>query len=205
MVVYGYLRVSTGKQCEINFRNPILEYANNNNMGQVTWIQETISGRKKVENRLLGEKFKQMNKGDVIIMGEYSRISRDFMDGLMFVSQCREKGVILVSLNNDIPKSDTATDNLILCLSAWKSQMERENIAYRTKIGLRKARENGKKIGGGHFKLKDSDINDIQELINKDTKKKTICDKYGVTYPTLKTYLNKYNLPANIQKTSANI
>ena len=196
MTIYGYLRVSTGKQNETNFKMPILDYANEHKLGNVEWIQETISGRKLVDNRLLGQKFKEMKKGDTIIMGEYSRISRDFIDGLNFVSKCREKCVNLVSLNNDIPPSNTATDNLILCLTAWKSQVERENIAYRTKIGLRKAKENGIKIGGGHFKLKENQLNEIQDMIKQGLKKSSICKKYNITYPTLKKYIvkNKINI-----------
>jgi putative DNA-invertase from lambdoid prophage Rac len=194
MVIYGYLRVSTGKQNEVNFKMPILDYANEHKLGNVEWIQETISGRKKVENRLLGQKFTDMSKGDVIIMGEYSRISRDFIDGLNFVSKCREKGIRLISLNNDIPPSDSATDNLILCLTAWKSQLERENISYRTKIGLRKARESGKKLGGGHFKLKDADINDIQNSLKIGVKKNSICKKYNITFPTLNDYIKRMNI-----------
>lgn len=194
MTIYGYLRVSTGKQNEVNFKMPILDYANEHKLGNVEWIQETISGRKKVENRILGVKFKDMKKGDHIIMGEYSRISRDFIDGLNFVSKCRERGIILISLNNDIPPTNTATDNLILCLTAWKSQVERENIAYRTKVGLRKARENGVKLGGGHFKLKDNELNAIQDMIKQGIAKGRICEKYKITYPTLKSYISRHSI-----------
>lgn len=194
MTIYGYLRVSTGKQNETNFKMPILDYANTNKLGNVEWIQETVSGRKKVENRILGAKFNDMKKGDVIIMGEYSRISRDFMDGLNFVSKCRERGINLISLNNDIPPTNSATDNLILCLTAWKSQMERENIAYRTKVGLRKARENGVKLGGGHYKLKEADLNDVQNQLKTGVSKKRICKEYNITFPTLKKYIIRNNI-----------
>jgi len=194
MTIYGYLRVSTEKQNENNFKSSILNYANENKLGNVEWIQETISGRKKVENRLLGKKLEQMKKGDTIIMGEYSRISRDFIDGLNFVSKCRERGINLVSINNDIPPTNSATDNLILCLTAWKSQVERENIAYRTKQGLKRAKAEGKKLGGGHFKLNEKHLNEIQELYKNGSTKKFICEKYNITYPTISRFIKTWNI-----------
>lgn len=194
MTIYGYLRVSTEKQNENNFKPLILDYANNNKLGNVDWIQETISGRVKYEKRLLGQKYELMKKGDVIIMGEFSRIGRDFMNSLDFVAKCRDKGIRIVSLKGDIPEGNTATDNLILSLNAWKNQVEREMISYRTKEGLKRAKSEGKKIGGGHFKLNEKHLNEIQELYKNGSSLKFLCEKYKITYPTINRFLKMWNI-----------
>ena len=42
--VYGYLRVSTGKQDADNQRFEILSYANNKKISPVSFMEETVSG-----------------------------------------------------------------------------------------------------------------------------------------------------------------
>lgn len=196
MVTYGYLRVSTEKQNLENNRGKILDYANTNNLGKVEWIVETISGRKLLKNRILGLYLDtKFQKGDTVIMSEYSRISRDMMDGLNFVAACRKKEVTLVSLANDIPLKDTANDNLILCMTAWKAQLEREAISTRTKTALQRLKSEGVHLGNkGWTKLKTDKINEIQDAIKGGIKKKAICKKYGVTYATLRSFLKKNHI-----------
>jgi DNA invertase Pin-like site-specific DNA recombinase len=43
--VYGYLRVSTGKQDADNQHFAILSYANSKSISPVTFMEETVSGR----------------------------------------------------------------------------------------------------------------------------------------------------------------
>ncbi len=44
MGVYGYLRVSTKEQNTDYQRSQILEYSNDNKLGSVTFIDDTVSG-----------------------------------------------------------------------------------------------------------------------------------------------------------------
>ena len=53
--VYGYLRVSTDKQDINNNKADILLKANELKLGNVEWIEETISGTKDWKNRELGK------------------------------------------------------------------------------------------------------------------------------------------------------
>lgn len=194
MVCYGYLRVSTEKQNLETNRNAILEYSNNNDFGKVMWILETVSGRKKIVNRVLGQRFEEMKKGDIIVMSEYSRISRDFMDGMLFVSRARERGIRLVSICDDIPATDSAMDLLMLSLAAYKAQTERENISRRTKLGIENARKNGKILGSRPYKLKIDDVEPVQKMLKEGMKKSGICTKYNCTYITLRKFIKRNGL-----------
>ena len=199
MVVYGYLRVSTNKQDEMTNRSSILEYANVNNLGSVSFMSETVSGRKQWQKRKLGiELFPKLQKGDIIIMSEYSRIGRDMLNSLDFVAKSREKGVILKSVNGDIPQDDTAMGTLVMSLSAYKAQAERESIAQRTRIGLQHAKEKGVKLGRRSEmvldKSHDENLKKINQALERGVKKKQICKDLGITYPTLRKFLRKNSI-----------
>jgi putative DNA-invertase from lambdoid prophage Rac len=203
MVVYGYLRVSTNKQEETNYKAAILELANQKGLTNIQWISETISGRIDWKRRAIGKEFEKMKSGDTIIMGEISRISRDFFGSMEFLAECRRKGVKVFSTNGDIPIKDDSTSNLLLSVTAWKNQIERENIAYRTKIGIQAAKSRGSVLGRPkNVMALDKDINNarlIQDEINKGIKKKHICEHFKITMPTLRKYMKSHNI-SEIQK-----
>ena len=52
-MIYGYIRVSTDKQTVENQRFEILEFAKRNSLVLDSWIEETVSGTIRPENRAL--------------------------------------------------------------------------------------------------------------------------------------------------------
>ena len=75
--VFSYLRVSTIEQNNEKFKNEILKYSNDNELGTVYFIEEKISGTKNWKNRELGNLiFNMCEGGELIICSELSRISR---------------------------------------------------------------------------------------------------------------------------------
>ena len=69
-MIYGYIRVSTDKQTVDNQRFEIERFCLNNNIKIEQWIEETISGAKTPEKRLLGSLLAEAKKGDLIILVE---------------------------------------------------------------------------------------------------------------------------------------
>ncbi|MFA7186261.1 MAG: recombinase family protein, partial [Victivallales bacterium] len=57
-MVYGYIRVSTDKQTVENQRFEIQEFVRKGELKVDAWIEETISGCKRVEERKLGRMLK---------------------------------------------------------------------------------------------------------------------------------------------------
>jgi len=206
MTIYGYLRVSTEKQEQTNFKASIIELAQSKGLFSpiIVWIAETVSGRKDWRHRLLGQEFEKMKKDDIIIMSEYSRIGRNFLQSMEFLSECRRKGIIIYSTIGDIPIKDDPTSNLLLAVTAWKAQTERENLAYRTKIGLSATKARGTVLGRPKKAKLDKDINNIrliQDNLNKGVKLKVICTHYSVTMPTLRKFIKKNNLDSPFKTT----
>lgn len=192
MVCFGYLRVSTVKQSIDNNKAEILLLANKLNLGNVQWIQETVSGRKDWRNRILGKEFEKMREGDIIIMSEYSRIGRDFLQSMEFLAECKRKNITVYSTIGDIKLDNSPTSNLLLAITAWKNQVEREHLSYRTKIGIQEHKNKGSILGRKKIMNLERDPTNkekITDMLKKDIKKKTIAKELNTTMTTLKKYI----------------
>ena len=75
-MIYGYIRVSSDKQTVENQRFEINNFCAKNNMQIDGWIEETISGTKSNNTRQLGILLKRVQKDDLIICAELSRLGR---------------------------------------------------------------------------------------------------------------------------------
>ena len=76
-MVYGYIRVSTDKQTVENQRFEINRFAEEKKLVIDNWIEETISGTVSPAKRNLGKLISKMEKGDVLICSELSRLGRN--------------------------------------------------------------------------------------------------------------------------------
>jgi DNA invertase Pin-like site-specific DNA recombinase len=94
MATYAYLRVSTDQQDVNNQRHGILEYANKKNIGgSLSFIEDTVTGRKKWKERKIGDLLQHtMQDGDKIIFAEVSRMARSTLQVLEMLEHSAEKG-----------------------------------------------------------------------------------------------------------------
>ena len=79
-MIYAYLRVSSDKQSVDNQRYEILKFADAKKLSIDQWIEETVSGTKKVEYRKLGSFLKSMKADDLLMVSELSRLGRNLME-----------------------------------------------------------------------------------------------------------------------------
>ncbi len=79
-MIYAYIRVSSNKQNTQNQRFEILNYADDRKLLIDHWVKETISSRKKLEDRKLGKLLDCLKKGDILIVSELSRLGRNLME-----------------------------------------------------------------------------------------------------------------------------
>lgn len=87
-MVYGYIRVSTDKQTVENQRFEIVRFCETHDIKIDSWIEEIISGCQAVEKRELGELLSKMQKGDIIICAELSRLGRNLLMIMSILHQC---------------------------------------------------------------------------------------------------------------------
>ena len=73
-MIYGYIRVSSDKQTVENQRFEINNFCERKQLKIDGWIEETISGMKSYDKRQLGALLKKVQKDDLIICAELSRL-----------------------------------------------------------------------------------------------------------------------------------
>lgn len=90
-MIYGYIRVSSDKQTVENQRFEINKFCENEKLKIDGWIEETISGTKSYDKRELGKLLKQVQKDDLIICAELSRLGRNLFMIMEILNICMTK------------------------------------------------------------------------------------------------------------------
>ena len=90
-MIYGYKRVSSDKQTIENQRFEIERFAGQQKLRIDGWIEETISGTKNYTKRELGRLLKKVQKDDLIICAELSRLGRSLFMIMEILNICMNK------------------------------------------------------------------------------------------------------------------
>lgn len=195
-MIYGYLRVSTDNQDIRHQKTAVLNYANDKGLGQVYFIEETISSRKK-ERAIFGL-INKLNAGDSIIIFELSRLARSMAELESIRVKIAEKGATIHAISQNLiidPKgSDIATKALIFALEL-SAQIERQMISDRTKSALREKKAAGGALGrpAGKSKL-DTRKDDIKGYLAKGLNLSAIAKLIDCNRQTLKNWLQANNI-----------
>ena len=98
-MIYGYIRVSTDKQTTENQRFEILKYADEKKLHIDRWIEETVSSTRKLSQRKLGALLTRMQKNDILIVSEHSRLGRSLMEVMSILHTLMENNVKVYTTN----------------------------------------------------------------------------------------------------------
>ncbi|WP_456397680.1 recombinase family protein, partial [Desulfurobacterium sp.] len=174
-----------------------LKYANENKLGNVEIIEETVSGRKSWKDRELANLIETLKKGDILIVSELSRLGRSMLEIMELLSILLRKGVELhVVKNKQVLKDDLQSKVFAMAFSI-ASEIERELISQRTKEALARAKANGKRLGRprGPGKSKfDKYQQNIVELRKKGGSVSSIAKILEVPYISLYSYIKRKGL-----------
>ena len=96
-MIYGYIRVSTDKQTTENQRFEIENFCTHKEYTVNSWIEETISGMKRIEERKLGKLLKKMEKDDILVVTELSRLGRNLMQIMSILHFCMERNIMVMT------------------------------------------------------------------------------------------------------------
>ena len=200
MRVYGYIRISTGKQDTENQRFEILKYANENKLGSVEFLEETISGRKSWKDRKIGTLVQELQKGDILIITELSRLGRSMLEVMELLSILLRKGVELhVVKNKQVLKDDLHSKVFAMAFSI-AAEIERELKSQRTKEALARRKAEGKPIGrpkGSFSSSLDKHREQIEEFLRKGVSISSIAKILEVPYRRLWDYVKRRGLKRN--------
>jgi len=149
MTIFAYLRVSTDKQTTESQKAAILEWARRNNVVIDEFVEEPdTSGAIPPLQR---EKFRQLwgrlKKGDTLVVFELSRLGRSLRDIVLIASELQKRGVRLVSLKENITPENELQYTITIGVLGILAEIERHLISERTKAGMLRAKQEGKRIG----------------------------------------------------------
>lgn len=147
MKVIGYIRVSSDKQDAQKQEHLLLKYAQEHQMRIDEFIQIEISSRKDREARRIDDLLEQLNREDVLLVAELSRLGRNMFEVINIINQLSEDGVKIVFVRQ--PELSTAGPHvkLLLAIYSYFAEAERDFISVRTQQGLAAARARGKHLG----------------------------------------------------------
>ena len=193
-MTYGYIRVSSDKQTVENQRFEINKFCKRENIYIDGWIEETISGTKNYDKRKLGELLNQVQKDDLIICAELSRLGRNLFMIMEILHICMNKECKVWTIKDNYRLGDDIQSKVLAFAFGLSAEIERNLISQRTKEALAMRKANGVHIGRiegsknsvtkftGKEKL-------IADLLSQGYKKCEIADILGVHRVTLYRYL----------------
>ncbi len=195
-MIFGYIRVSSDKQTVENQRFEITNFANRQNMVIDRWIEETISGTKSYNKRLLGQLLKDVNKGDLIICAELSRLGRNLFMIMEILNICMQKECRVWTIKDNYRLGDDIQSKILAFAFGLSAEIERNLISQRTKEALARKKSEGKVLGrpkgrkGSHYKLTGHET-DIQVLLSEGVSKREIARRYKVNRMTVASFLRR--------------
>lgn len=146
-MVYGYIRVSSDKQTVENQRFEINNFCEKEKLQIDGWIEETVSGTKNYDKRELGNLLKNVQKGDLIICSELSRLGRNLFMIMEILNQCMEKECRVWTIKDAYRLGDDIQSKVLAFAFGLSAEIERNLISQRTKEALARKKAEGVTLG----------------------------------------------------------
>lgn len=144
---YGYIRVSSDKQTVENQRFEINNFCQRNGMNIDGWIEETISGTKAYDKRELGKLLRRVEKDDLIICAELSRLGRNLFMIMEILGICMNKECRVWTIKDNYRLGDDIQSKVLAFAFGLSAEIERNLISQRTKEALARLRAQGVVLG----------------------------------------------------------
>ena len=146
-MTYGYIRVSSDKQTVENQRFEINKFCKNENININGWIEETISGTKNYDKRKLGELLNKVQKDDLIICAELSRLGRNLFMIMEILHICMNKECKVWTIKDNYRLGDDIQSKVLAFAFGLSAEIERNLISQRTKEALARKVNEGVVLG----------------------------------------------------------
>lgn len=146
-MIYGYIRVSSDKQTVENQRFEITNFCERQKIKINDWIEETISGTKNYDKRQLGKLLKKVDKNDIIICSELSRLGRNLFMIMEILNICMNKECRVWTIKDNYRLGDDIQSKVLAFAFGLSAEIERNLISQRTKEALARKKAEGKILG----------------------------------------------------------
>lgn len=195
-MIYGYIRVSTDKQTVENQRYEINNFCERQEIVVNKWIEETISGSKKVDDRKLGKLLKKMKKEDILICSELSRLGRNLLMIMGVLNECMNRDIQVWTIKDNYRLGSDINSKVLAFAFGLSAEIERNLISQRTKKALARKRAEGVILGrtkgskSSRTKLTGQEKK-IQELLDNKVSYSAIGRILGVHRLTVSSFVQR--------------
>ena len=196
-MIYGYIRVSSDKQTVENQRFEINNFCSREAMIIDGWIEETISGTKSYSKRELGKLLNRVQKDDLIICAELSRLGRNLFMIMEILNICMTKECRVWTIKDNYRLGEDIQSKVLAFAFGLSAEIERNLISQRTKEALARKKAEGMVLGrpkGSKNKKKklDGKIEMITRMLERGTTKALIAKRLKVSRNTLYLFLTQH-------------
>jgi len=195
-MVYAYIRVSTDRQTVENQRFEINTFASKHNLLIDGWIEETISGTKEANKRLLGKLLVKLKKGDLLICAELSRLGRSLFMIMEILNMLMKNEVKLWTIKDNYRLGDDISSKVLAFAFGLSAEIERNLISQRTKEALARKRAEGVILGrprgrkSSVYKLSRHEFT-VRDLLAKGHSQAFIGKALGVNRMTVSKFIKE--------------
>jgi Site-specific recombinases, DNA invertase Pin homologs len=198
-MIYGYIRVSSDKQTVENQRFEINNFCERQKLKIDGWIEETISGTKSYNKRELGKLLKRVEKDDLIISAELSRLGRNLFMIMEILNICMTKECRVWTIKDNYRLGEDIQSKVLAFAFGLSAEIERNLISQRTKEALARkkaegiilGRPRGKKSAPDKYKLHGKELL-IKELLKANMSQRKIAKICQVDRNTLARYIKSF-------------
>lgn len=198
MTTYAYYRVSTREQDYNSQKIGVLKFCEDKKIHiDAEVVDQAKSGALSPDKRNIGTLLNNLQKGDVIVCAEISRLGRSLMIIMQILKEIMDKECKLYCVKENYELGDNIVSKVLAFAFGLSAEIERNLVIQRTKEGQERARLAGKKIGRQkgvtYYKLSKLDSY-IRELITEGYSISEIARKVNCKWTTVHRYLKEHNI-----------
>ena len=130
------------------------------------------------------------------------RLTRSMFRLLELIEQFNDSAIKLVSLHEKL-ETDSLIGRLLCIILGFVAESELENLRFRTREGLRKAKENGVKLGAKRMS-RDKEERIIEQYLAGESSIRTIAKTERISTSTIYKVLERNKVANNRKKVSQN-
>lgn len=193
----AYLRVSKLEQDLEKNKMDILKLAHTEQLGQVQFVEEKVSGKVSWRKRQIADVLENAQPGDNLLVSELSRLGRSMLECIEILSIATEKGLHIYAVKGNWRLDGSIQSKIIAMAFAIAAEIERDLISQRTTEALQARKQQGMPLGRpkgvGKSKL-DKDRVQIEALLKNGSTKTWIANEYNTTVGNLRHWMKQHGI-----------